>query len=167
MAFIQNSTTFFSFAAYEDFAAADLRLLAENESLTQESIEDALQKSTTRILEKIRASDWWRSYFIKRTPGLTKVEAITAPNPKLILSRQQVFTDLCVATAMHEIVLPSIADFSNESNAEVQKMGYYKDRAVDLLNELCESGDWYDFNADGNIQLDEKSSGFYVTKRIR
>jgi hypothetical protein len=72
-----------------------------------------------------------------------------------------------VYVALSEFILPSIADFGNEDNAERQKMGYYKQKADELFGELVTAGDWYDFDDDGTIQSDEKSPGQYNLKRVR
>jgi hypothetical protein len=66
-----------------------------------------------------------------------------------------------------EFILPSIADFGKEDNAERQKMGYYSQKAENLFGELIAAGDWYDFDGDNTIETDEKSPGFYNLKRVR
>lgn len=166
MAFIKSGSNVLSFATYDDVAVTDLRLLAENESLTEDLVEDALVKATARILDKISGSAWWKEYFKKRNPN-TDILSIPAINPNLILRRQQTFTDLTVAIAMAEYALPSVADFSNESNAELAKMEFYRNRAVELFTELIQAGDWYDYNNDKNITAAEKQPSVYVQKRIR
>ena len=166
MAFIKRGSTVLSFATFDDVAVADLRLLAENESLTDDLVEEGLVKATARILDKLRASDWWREYFVSRNPG-TKPVDIPALNANLIVGRTQDFTDLCVAVGLAEYILPSVADFSNESNAELQKIKFYKDRYVTLFTELLEDGDWYDYNADNAITSNERAPSIQVQKRVR
>ena len=95
------------------------------------------------------------------------VADIPAVNPDRIKARLNDFTDLCVFTALSEFILPSIADFGNEDNAERQKMGYYTQKAETLLGELITNGDWYDFDNSGTISSDEKSPGQYNLKRVR
>ena len=46
MAFIQTSTTFYSFAEYSDVTDQDSRLFVANEGLTQTVVEDLLIKSS-------------------------------------------------------------------------------------------------------------------------
>lgn len=59
MAFIEDSTTVYSFANYTDVTSKDDRLFVENEGLTQTVVEDMLVRSTERILSQIRSSGWW------------------------------------------------------------------------------------------------------------
>lgn len=169
MAFIKNGQTVISFAEYQDVADADQRLFDTNEGLTDEIVESALIRSTERILSKIRASAWWQGYYVNRDSSLklNTVADIPALNPTLIKSRANDFTDLCVATALAEYILPSVANFGAEDNEERQKMGYYAQRAEKLFGELITAGDWYDFNADGIISSKEKAPGVYNLKRIR
>ena len=77
------------------------------------------------------------------------------------------FTDLCVYTALADFILPKIADFGNEDNAERQKMGYYANKAESLFQELITAGDWYDFDNDSNVESTEKQPGQYNLKRVR
>jgi hypothetical protein len=69
--------------------------------------------------------------------------------------------------ALSDFILPSIADFGTEDNAERNKMGYYTMKGDSLFGELITSGDWYDFDNDGTVQSDEKSPGYYNLKRVR
>ena len=64
MAFISNGTTKISFAEYQDVVDMDQRLFEANEGLTDDVVESALIRSTDRILTLVRATDWWRSYFL-------------------------------------------------------------------------------------------------------
>ena len=123
MAFIETSTTVYSFAEYSDVTARDGRLFVENEGLTQTVVEDLLVRSTERILSQLRASDWWANMYISKTANASlKTRAdIPALDAKKILARKSDFTDLCVYHSMHEFILPKVADFADEGNAERQK----------------------------------------------
>jgi hypothetical protein len=68
---------------------------------------------------------------------------------------------------MADYILPSIADFGNEENAERQKMAYYSGKADALFGELINAGDWYDFDGDSTISSNEKSPGAFNLKRVR
>lgn len=168
MAFVIESGTLTSFAEFQDVVDKDSRIFEANEGLSDDVIDKALVRTTERILTKLRASDWWRSYYVDRSSSnINTVADIPAPNPLRIKGSQTDFTDMCVYYALSDIVLPSIADFSNEDSAERQKMGYYKQRADDLFAELITSGDWYDFDNDGTVESNEKKPGQYNLKRVR
>jgi len=169
MAFITESGTVISFAEFQDVVNKDQRLFDANEGLSDDIIEQQLIRATERILTKLRSSAWWKSYYINRDTSIVykTVADIPVVNPNKIKSRLNDFTDLCVYVAMSEFVLPSIADFGNEDNAERQKMGYYSQKADTLLGELITAGDWYDFDGSGTISSDEKSPGSYNLKRVR
>lgn len=172
MAFIQQGNTFYSFADYSDVVAKDSRLFDANEGLTSDVVEDSLIRSTQRILDMFRATDWWKSYYILQSGSAAQVVigqsfSVPALNPLLILARQNDFTDLAVYHTLSEYLLPKVADFGNPDSAERQKLGFYNTKFRELFDELVEDGDWYDFNADGNIQAAEKYP--YVTnlRRVR
>lgn len=169
MAFIKNGQNVISFAEYQDVVDADQRLFDTNEGLTDDIVENHLIRATERILSKLRASQWWQSYYVSRntTTVLNTRADIPALNANKIKDRYNDFTDLCVATAMGEYILPKIADFGTEDNAERQKMGYYNQRAEQLFAELITTGDWYDFDGSGSIASSEKSPGVYNLKRVR
>lgn len=169
MAFITENNTVVSFAEFQDVVDKDQRLFESNEGLSDDGVEQQLVRATERILSKFRASDWWRSYYIKRDSSLTynTVADIPALDPNKILARQNDFTDLCIYTALAEFILPSIADFGNEDNAERQKMGYYSQKSDALFAELVRAGDWYDFNDDSTIASTEKQPGQINLKRVR
>jgi hypothetical protein len=168
MAFITESGTVTSFAEFQDVVNKDQRLFDSNEGLSDDLVEQQLVRATERILTKLRASGWWRSYYTKRsTTALTTTADIPALDPNRIISRANDFTDLCVYTALADFILPSVADFGKEDNAERQKMGYYSQKADSLFGELIAAGDWYDFDDDNTIQSDEKSPGYYNLKRVR
>jgi len=169
MAFIEEASTVVSFAEFQDVVNKDQRLFEANEGLSDDIVEQQLIRATERILSKIRSSAWWRSYYVNRDLNTVykTVADIPAVDPDKIIARQNDFTDLCVYTALADFILPSIADFGNENNAERQKMGYYTQKADELFGELITAGDWYDFDADGTIQSDEKSPGQFNLKRVR
>lgn len=168
MAFLQNGSQTLSFAEYSDVEAADQRLFETNEGLTSDVVEDALIRSTARILTLLRATDWWKSYYVRRS---NDVFATVADIPGIdianIKDRYDDFTDLCVYYALYNYLLPKIADFSTEDNAERQKIGYYQQKFDSLFGELITAGDWYDFDASGTIASNEKSPGYVNLKRVR
>lgn len=169
MAFITESGTVTSFAEFQDVVNKDQRLFEANEGLSDDIVDQQLIRATERILSKIRSSPWWRSYYVTRDSATVYNTAadIPAVNPDRIKARLNDFTDLCVYVALGEFILPSIADFGNEDNAERQKMGYYTNKAETLFGELITNGDWYDFDNSGTISSDEKSPGQYNLKRVR
>jgi len=169
MAFITESGTVTSFAEFQDVVNKDQRLFEANEGLSDDIVEQQLIRATERILSKIRSSPWWRSYYVTRDSATVYNTAADIPvvNPDRIKARLNDFTDLCVFVALGELILPSIADFGNEDNAERQKMGYYTNKAETLFGELITNGDWYDFDNSGTISSAEKSPGQYNLKRVR
>ena len=169
MAFIIENDITVSFADFQDVVSKDQRLFEANEGLSDDIIEQQLIRSTERILDKFRATQWWRSYYSRRDQTIQYQTAADVPalDPDRIRDRENDFTDLCVYTALSEYILPSIADFGNEDSSERQKMGYYTQKADSLFAELITSGDWYDFDGDGNIQQGEKQPGQYNLKRVR
>lgn len=169
MAFITESGNIISFAEYQDVIDRDQRLFDSNEGLSDDMVEDLLIRATERILTKVRATAWWRSYYVRRDNTITynTVADIPAVDVNRIVSRQNDFTDLCVYTALAEFILPMVADFGTEDNAERNKMGYYQNKSEALFGELITAGDWYDFDDDGTIESTEKSPGSYNLKRVR
>lgn len=169
MAFIEEANNIVSFAEFQDVVNKDQRLFEANEGLSDDIVEQQLVRATERILAQIRSSDWWRGYYVKRDNSIAykTVADIPAVDANRIIARQNDFTDLCVFTAMAEFILPSIADFGNENNAERQKMGYYTQKADKLFGELISAGDWYDFDDSGTITTNEKEPGAYNLKRVR
>lgn len=168
MAFIEQDSVL-RFAEYQDVLDHDQRLFDANEGLSESIIDSSLLRATERILTKLRASEWWISYYVKRnqqTTYRTKAD-VPALDPTQIIARQNDFTDLCVYTALGEYILPSIADFGNVDSSERNKMGYYNNKAEALFNELITAGDWYDFNDDGTIQSQEKDPGHINLRRVR
>lgn len=160
MAFIQNATTFFSFAEYSDVTARDQRVFEANEGLTESDVEDMLVRSSERILTLIKDSDWWQRIWGSPAPDVNALQ---------IIARQDDFTDLCVFHCIHYYLLPKIADFSDEENSERQKLDYYRTKFDELAMELINAGDWYDFDDDDIIQDGEiyADHGRYVVNQRR
>jgi hypothetical protein len=169
MAFVEEAGEITSFAEFQDVVNKDQRLFEANEGLSDDIIETQLIRATERILTRLRSSSWWRSYYLNRNTEISfrTVADIPALDATRIIARQNDFTDLCVYVALSEFILPSIADFGNEDNAERQKMGYYTQKANELFGELITAGDWYDFDDDGSISSEEKSPGQYNLQRVR
>ena len=169
MAFITESGTVISFAEYDDVYNRDQRLFDSNEGLTDDVIEDSLIRATERILSKLRASSWWQGYYTERGTIASYNSRADIPALEIdkIIGRTNDFTDLCVYVGLSEFILPSIADFGDEDNAERQKMGYYTNKAESLFTELVNAGDWYDFDGDDSVESTEKEPGRQNLKRIR
>ena len=143
MAFNYDGSTFVSFAVNADVASRDQRLFEANEGLSEAIIDDALARTSQRILTKIRNTDWWRDYQFTRDSSLEgDLRLLPTVNPDNIKTREQEFKDLSVYFAMAEYILPMVADFGNETSAEVIKIKFYKDQYNMLFDELIESGDW-------------------------
>lgn len=166
MAFVVESSNTVSFAEFTDVTSRDQRLFDANESLTLDFVEDALERTTNRLLENIKTTDWWQRMYGQHTGSVNPLD-IPTPDADRIKARQADFTDLCVYRALADYILPAVADFGDPDNAERQKMGYYENRATQLYLELINSGDWYDFDGDGTVQTDEKSRGRITLKRVR
>ena len=182
MAFIVDGTgAVISFAEYTDVLQKDQRLFEANElkipaesgfADTTEFVEDLLEKSTQRILLKIKASTWWQAYNSYVGNTITDLSALPNVNPSRIdpgdkLGRRQQFTDLCVYYCFKEYLLPLIADFTSEDSPDVQKIKYYDVKFNQLFEELIAMADWYDFDADGTVQADEKAYSYVPTRRTR
>lgn len=169
MAFIIENNTVVSFAEYSDVVSADQRLFDSNEGLTDEVVETALERSTQKILDKIRTTDWWRDYYVRRDDSLSYTTRADIPqiDADKIQSRQADFTELCVYWALSEYILPQIADFGDDQDSDRAKMGYYQNKTESSFAELIHAGDWYDFDDDQTIQSDEKEPGVYTLRRVR
>ena len=160
MPFIKQSGVTISFAEFQDVLDRDQRLFDANEGLTEDVVEPFLVRATERILNQIRSTNW----FIM---GNGEPQVVPAVDPDKILARQNDFTDLCVYVGLSEYILPVVADFGSEDNAEYRKLSYYKQKADDMFVDLIKAGDWYDFNADGVISQAEKKPGVINLKRVR
>jgi hypothetical protein len=163
-----------SFAEYGDVTAMDQRLFEANEGLIDTDIEDQLTRGTTRILYLIRNTSWWTSYYIQQSGANLNPAVFTngllslpTPDPNRIQARQADFTDLCVFYTLFEYILPKVADFSNEENAEVKKIGLYKEKFGRLFDELIADGAWYDFDGTGTITAAEKMPTTTNIRRVR
>ena len=168
MAFITSGTTVLSFATYDDVAERDQRLFEANEGLTVDVVEDLLIRSTERILSQLRSTDWWRQYYLKQSgSSISSIADIPEPTASKILSRKNDFTDLCVFHCFYYYIMPRIADFSDENNAERQKIGHYQQKYNDLLGELITAGDWYDYDGDATVESTEKDPGYVSLRRVR
>lgn len=169
MPFVTEDNEVISFAEFQDVVNRDQRLFDANEGLSDDIVEAHLVRATERILSKLRSSAWWQSYYVNRNTGtvLTTTADIPALDPNRIIGRTNDFTDLCVYIALGEFILPSVADFGKEDNAERNKMGYYVQKAEALFGELITAGDWYDFDDNGSIASKEKQPGQYNLKRVR
>jgi hypothetical protein len=169
MAFISDGTTITSFAEFEDVLNMDQRLFEANEGLTDDTVNAFLERSTQRILSLLRETDWWKDMYINKTtnPLYNTRADVPALDPNRILTRQADFTELCSMYALWNYILPKIADFSREDNAERAKIGFYQGKYQFLFDELVSAGDWYDLNNDGNIVSAEKLPGSDVLKRVR
>lgn len=169
MAFINNGSTVISFADFYDVQDMDQRLFDTNEGLTEDVVEDLLIRSTERILSLLRATDWWRSYYVTRSGSstITTVADIPPLDISKIQARQNDFTDLCVYYALYEYILPKIADFSDENNAERQKIAFYTQKFTGLFGELITAGDWYNFDGSAAIDSGDKQPGVFNLRRVR
>lgn len=172
MPFIIENNNVVSFAMFQDVLDRDQRLFDANEGITDVIVEDMLIRSTQRILNKLRASDWWVQYYMSRRDAITgqaiqNAADIPAIDPNLIVARHADFTDMCVFFAMQEYILPLVADFGDEQSSERAKMSFYSNRFKDLFGELITLGDWYDWDNDGTVQASERQAGVYNLKRVR
>lgn len=164
MAFISLNGNVIAFAEYSDVTDCDQRVFEANEGISNETmVEDLTEKATSRILQLTRNTSWWRQYYLtEASPAQTtatntlSTPDVPLPNPNLILGRRADFTDLCVYYTLYEYLYPKIADFGNQDNAEVQKIGVFRTKFDQLFKELIEDGTWYDFDASGTITSREK-----------
>lgn len=168
MAFIISLGTFISFAEYEDVTARDQRLFEANEGLTEAVVEELLEQGSQRVLTKIKATDWWKeSQFAYDSTLNRDARLVPVVDPLRIEGRQQDFTDLTVYLTLTEYVLPKIADFTDDGNADVKKIQFYKDKFDQLFKELIEDGSWYDFDNSGTISTTEKRPSLVNLIRVR
>ena len=112
------------------------------------------------LFKAIRIDSLQSDYF-------SSVADIPALNPSKIKSRYDDFTDLCVMYCLYYYMLPKVADFSREDNAERAKIGFYQAKFEALFQEMITAGDWYDFDGSGTISSSEKQPGKYSLKRVR
>ena len=182
MAFITDGVgNVISFAEYTDVLQKDQRLLEANEIVVPaesgfadktEFVEDMLEKSTNRMLLKIKASSWWTAYNNYVGNPISNLNDLPNVNPNLIdpgnkIGRQQQFTDAVVYHCFSQYLLPLIADFGDEESSSFQKINYYDAKFNDLYNELISIADWYDYNNSGTVEADEKALSYFQTRRTR
>ena len=178
MAFITDGGgNVISFAEYTDVVQKDQRIFEANElkipaesgfNDVTEFIEDILEKSTTRILIKIKASTWWQAYVNYVGGSFQNLHNLPNVNPNNIKSRKQDFTDCAVFYGMAQYILPLIADFSEEvTSSEVQKIQYYNNKFNDRFEELLALADWYDYDGDGTVEDSEKAYSYSQNRRTR
>lgn len=169
MPFISDGTNIISFAEYQDVLDMDQRLFEANEGLTDDVVEASLIRSTQRILTLIRNTDWWRDYYLQKNSNPVYLTDADLPqvDPNKILGRMDDFQDLCVYHCLWDHLLPKIADFSKEDNAERAKIGFYQGKFQFLFDEIINGGDWYDLSGNGTVERAEKFPGNYSLKRIR
>lgn len=152
MAFITQGTQVLSFADYDDALRIDQRVFEENEGLSIDEVEDSLIRSTERILDLIRNTNWYRKLALSQGAS---VLTVPTPTGAKIVSRKNDFTDLCVYYSLHHYLLPKIADFGAEDNAERVKIDFYLAKFNTLFEELLSNGDWYDYSGDGTVNTKE------------
>lgn len=155
----------YSFCEYEDVTSRDTRLFEANEVIADSNLVDDLDgfgyRATQKILYEIKDTAWWQAYFIAKDQGATNISTLSTidvppPNPNKFQARQQDWTDLTVYKVLYEYLLPKIADFSNEDNAEVRKIGFYREKYQSLFRQLIDAGDWYDWDGTDTIINTEK-----------
>jgi len=167
MAFITNASgNVVSFAEFTDVTTIDQRVFEANEGLTQDIVEDMLERSTDRLIQKVKASDWWRVYSGTIGSGYSGLSELPTPNPDLFQRRPD-WTETCVFHTLSSYLYPKIANFSDGESAEVQKITFYENRMQELFNELLSMGDWYDRDGDGTVENDEKLVKYALTRRTR
>lgn len=182
MAFVTDgSGNVISFAEYTDVVQKDQRIFESNNlkipaesgfADVQDFVEDMLEKSTQRILLKMKASTWWQAYNAYVGTPISNLNALPNVNPNRIdpgnlQGRRQQFTDMCVYYCFAEYLFPLIAEFGNETSPEVQKISYYNAKFNDIFNELISIADWYDADGDGTVEASEKAVSYMRTRRSR
>ena len=164
MAFITQGSTVLSFADYDDALRIDQRVFEENEGLTADEVEDALIRSTERVLDIIRTTNWYRTLAFSQGASMYTIPALEANK---IVGRRNDFTDLGVYYALYNYILPKIADFGTEENSERVKISYYQEKFSALMDELISDGSWYDYNGNGTVTNNEFQPGVINYQRVR
>ncbi len=181
MAFITNATgNVISFAEYTDVVQKDQRIFESNnlkipeESgflTVQDYVENILEKSTNRILLKMKTSAWWSTYnsYTGNTYEFNNLPNINPDriDPGNTLGRQQQFTDMTVYYSISQYIAPLFAEFGNDESPEVAKIQYYDNKFNDIFQELLSVADWLDADGDGTVDTDEKLTTFARTRRSR
>lgn len=164
MAFIRIGGNVIAFAEYSDVTQTDQRVFEANEGIADAGmVEDLTEKATSRILQLLRNTSWWRRYYLleatdaqRQATNTRSTPDVPLPDANYVLGRQADFTDLCVYFALYEYLYPKIADFSSQDNAEVQKIGVFRTKFDKLFLELVDDGSWYDFDNSGTVTETEK-----------
>lgn len=179
MAFVTNITgNVISFADSFDVRDIEQRIFEANEinfadaaspafATLDDYIDNLLEKSTDRLLLKIKASSWWREYNAYVGSNISNINVLPDVNPDKIVLRQQDFTDMCVFYCLKEYLLPKTADFGIEESSEVQKIRYYDNKFTEYFSELLAIADWYDADGDGTVEGNEQLTSFRKTRRTR
>jgi len=176
MAFISDRTGVVSFCDYTDCVSRDSRVFEANEIIASAGLvddEDGFgERATQKILYMIKDTAWWQSYFLVEDKGNTDVSTqglidVPVPNANKFKARIQDWTDLCVYLVLYEYLLPKVADFSAEDNAEYRKIGFYQAKFGELFRTLINAGDWYDFDGTGIITNSEKMPTRVNLTRVR
>lgn len=178
MAFISSGGVVISFCDYDDVIERDQRLMEANEFAfapfndVEEMTEDLARRATQKIIYEIKDTNWWKSYFVVLDQGQTNISTLSyidvpVPQTNKFVGRLQDWTDLCVYKTLFEYLLPKVADFSNEDNAEYRKIGFYREKYQSLFRVLIESGDWYDFDGSGAVTNAEKMPEPTNLRRVR
>lgn len=165
MAFITSGGNVIAFAEYSDVRDCDIRVFEANEVIADETmVEDLTEKATSRILQLIKNTEWWKRYYLieanqaqaDATQTRNGYVDVPLPNPNLILGRRADWTDLCVYFTLYQYLLPKIAGFTGADDSENTKIGFYRTKFDELFRELIEDGSWYDFDASGSVTKLEK-----------
>lgn len=167
MAFISSGGIVISFCDYDDVTERDQRITEANEIVftpfndLEELVENFAARSTQNILYEIKATNWWKTYFVIKDGGQSNISTLSyidvpPPETNKFIGRQQDWTDLCVYKTLYEYLLPKVADFSNEDSAEVKKIGFYREKYQSLFRQLIDAGDWYDWDGLGPLTNTEK-----------
>lgn len=168
MSFNYSNGDFISFAVYADVTVRDQRFFEANEGFTSLIVDDLLKQASQRILTQIRNTDWWKQYQFSRDASLNyDMRLLPSVDPDNIKAREQEFKDLNIYFCLAEYLLPKVADFGNETSAEVVKIKFYKDQYAALFKEVIEAGDWYDFSGNGTITTAEKAPSRQNLVRVR
>lgn len=169
MAFLISGGNTLAFAVVDDVHTTDQRLFEANEGLTDIVVEDALVRATERICTLLKATDWYRDLVTSKQPGyvMNSIADLPDVDPNKIIGRENDFTDLCVYYALWAILLPRIADFNKEDNAERAKIGFYQEKYNFRFEELVNAGDWYDLQGLGYITSVDKMPGHLSLRRVR
>ena len=181
MAFLTDgSGNVISFAEYTDIVQKDQRIFESNNlKIPEESgfvsvqdyVENMLERSTRRILLKIKTSAWWSTYnnYVGNAYEFNNLPSVN-PNridPGNAQGRQEQFSDMCTYYCIKEFIAPLFAEFGNEESPEVSKITYYDAKFNDLFTELLSVADWYDADGDGTVETDEKLTTFVRNRRSR